>query len=131
MLPGLEIDAVPELEELAQALKVLLLEAVEEDDFGGPLQDLDFEAFGGAAPLRRDDVAAVEREGVAARRGFPAEPVLGESALPRLLGQVEVDAVELLAVGSSKSVPGSGTADGRQYSHGCHCEFACCCDSSS
>lgn len=95
---GLEVDAVPELEELAQALEVLLLEAVEEDELGGPLQNLDLEALGRATPLGRDDVAAIEGEGVAAGRRFPAQPVLGESALPGFLGQVEVDVVELLTV---------------------------------
>lgn len=86
MFFGLEIDAVPELEELAQSLEVLLLETVEEDELGGSFQDLDFETLGRTTPLRRGDVAAVESEGVAAGRGFPAQPVLGESALPGFLG---------------------------------------------
>lgn len=47
----LEVDAVPELEELAQTLKVLLLEAVEEDEFGGALQDLDLKTLRSTAPL--------------------------------------------------------------------------------
>lgn len=82
MFLRLEVDAVPELEELAQSLEVLLLEAVEEDEVGGSFQDLGLEALGRTTPLGRGDVAAVEGEGVAARRRFPAQPVLGEPALP-------------------------------------------------
>jgi hypothetical protein len=44
------------------------------------------------------DVRVVECEGIAAARRLPAEAVLGESALAALLGEVEVDVVEALAL---------------------------------
>jgi hypothetical protein len=62
------------------------LEAIEMDEIGGPLEDFDFKAFRSTTPLRRSDVATVQSEGVAARRGFPAQPVFGKSALSRLFG---------------------------------------------
>lgn len=40
--------------------------------FGGSLEDLDFVAFRGAAPLGAGDVAAVEGEGVAATGRLPS-----------------------------------------------------------
>ena len=95
----LEYRAVPVLEDFREAVKVLLLEAVELDDGGRvALQDADLPALGGAAPVGAADVRVVEGEGVAAARGLPAEAVLGESALPALLGEVEIDVVEALAV---------------------------------
>ena len=99
MLLALEGGAVPVLEDLGKAVKVLLLEAVELDDGGRvALQDAHLVALGGAAPLGAADVVVVEGEGVAAAGGLPAEAVLGEATLSALLGEVEVDVVEALAV---------------------------------
>ena len=51
-----------------------------------------------SAPLRTADVARVESERVAATGRFPAQAVVRESALSALLGQIQVDIVETLAV---------------------------------
>jgi hypothetical protein len=98
MLLALERGAVPVLEDLAQALVVLLLESVELDDARVALQDADLVAPGGAAPLGATDVAVIEGEGVTAADGFPSKAGLCESALAALLGEVKVDAVETLTV---------------------------------
>jgi hypothetical protein len=99
MLFVLEDRAVPVLEDLGEAVKVLLLEAVELDDGGRvALQDADLVALGGAAPVGAANVSVVEGKGVAAASGLPAEAVLGESAFAALLGEVEIDVVKALAV---------------------------------
>lgn len=98
MLLALQRGAVPVLEDLAQALVVLLLESVELDDARVALQDPDLVAPGGAAPLGAANVAVIEGEGVTAAGGFPSEAGLCESALAALLGEVKVDAVETLTV---------------------------------
>lgn len=97
MLLVFQHGAVPVLEDLAQAVVVFLLEAVELDDARVALQDPDLVALGGAAPLRAGDVAMVEGEGIAATGRLPSEASLGESALAALLGEVKVDVVEALA----------------------------------
>lgn len=49
----------------------------------------------GTTPLRAEEVGLVEGEGLAALAGgFPAETLLGETALARLAREVEVDVVE-------------------------------------
>ncbi|RBQ83434.1 hypothetical protein VDGD_20950 [Verticillium dahliae] len=95
----LEGRAVPVLEELRQALKLLLREAVELDDAGVAAEDLDLVALGGATPLGGCDGAGVEGEGVTSAGGLPSQARLGESALAARLGQIQEDAVEALAVG--------------------------------
>jgi hypothetical protein len=106
MLLALEGGAVPVFEDLAQALVVFLLEAVELDDARVALQDSDLVALGGTAPLRAGDIAVVEGEGVAAADRLPSKASLGESALAALLGEVKVDIVETLA-GAARVVSSS------------------------
>lgn len=96
VLFALEGGAVPVLEHLAEAVVVLLLEAVELDDARVALEDADLVALGDLAPLRAADVTMIEREGVAAAVWLPAEAGLCESASSALLGEVEVDVVEAL-----------------------------------
>lgn len=98
MLLVLEHGAVPVLEYLDQAIKVLLLEPIELDDARRvALEDANLVALGRATPLGGADVRVVECECVAAAGGFPAEATLCEPALAALLGEVEVDVVEALA----------------------------------
>lgn len=66
MLLGVEVDTVPILEDLEEALKVFLLETVEVDDFGGAFENLYFIALCCATPLSAGNVTAVEGPGVAA-----------------------------------------------------------------
>ena len=110
----LEVRAVPVLEELVEALVVLqlsassakphlglpylLLEAIELDDSRCPLKNLDFVAFRCSTPLRTADVALIEGKGLTASRGLPTQACLGEPAFSALLGQVQEDVVEALAV---------------------------------
>jgi len=98
VLLGLENGAVPVLEDLAQALVVLLLKAVELDDARVALEDADLVALGGTTPLRAANVAVIEGECLAAARRLPAEARLGKPTLAALLGEVKVDAVEALPV---------------------------------
>lgn len=111
MLLVLEDGAVPVLEDLAEAVVVLQVEAVELDDARAALQDAHLVALGGPAPLRAANVAVVEGEGVAAAGGFPAKARLCEPALATLLGEIKVDAVEALTenrgqlAGSSRATP--------------------------
>lgn len=104
MLLVLQHGAVPVLEDLAQALVVLVLESVKLDDAGVALQDSDLVSPGGSTPLGAADVAVIEGEGVTAARGLPAETGLCESALAALLGEVKVDAIETLTVGKRLAV---------------------------
>lgn len=98
MFLAFERCAVPVLEDFDQTVKVILDEAIELDNAGIALLDSYLVALGGSAPLRRCDVGAVECEGIAAGRGLPTEAVFGKSALAALLGEIEVDAIEALAV---------------------------------
>lgn len=93
----LEVGAVPVLEDLGEAVVVVVLEAVQLDDARGAVEDLQLVAPRRAAPLGASDLAAVKGEGVAATGGLPAEAVLCESAFAALFGEVEVDVVEALA----------------------------------
>lgn len=99
MLLVLEDGAVPVLEDLAKAIVVLLLEAVELEDARVALEDANLVALGDLAPLRTADVVVIERKSVATAVWLPAETSLCESASAALLGEVEVDAVEALTVG--------------------------------
>lgn len=94
MLLGIEVDAIPVFEDFDKTLEVFLLKAVEMDYFGGALENLDLEAFRGAAPLGTGNVAAVESPGVATARGLPAETIFSEATFTGLLGEVEEDIVE-------------------------------------
>lgn len=76
----------------------LLLETIKVDELGRSLENLDFVAFRSATPLRSRNITTIESECVAARRGFPAKSILGESALPRLLGKVEENVIEVFTV---------------------------------
>jgi len=49
----------------------LLLKAVQLNDARVSVQDLDFEALGGTAPLRTPDIALVEGEGVPSTGRLP------------------------------------------------------------
>lgn len=93
----LKRSAVPILENLAEAVVIALLEAVELDDAGITLHDANFVALGSSAPLRAANVAVVERERVSAGVGLPAEAGLCESAFSAILGEVQEDVVEALA----------------------------------
>lgn len=98
VLSALEVGAVPVLEQLGEALVILGREAVQLDNCTAvALQYLHLVALGRPAPLGRPNVGVIEREGVAAADGFPAEARLCEPALAALLGQVEVDVVEALS----------------------------------
>jgi hypothetical protein len=81
------------------------LEAVQLNDAGIPLQNLQLVAPGRPAPLCAADVALVESEGVAAARGLPAQAVLSEPALALFPGQVQVDIVKALPVAPSVASP--------------------------
>lgn len=101
VLLALEDGAVPVLEDLAQAIIVLLLEAVELENARVALEDANLVALGDLAPLRAANVVVIERKSVATAVWLPAEASLCESASAALLGEVEVDAVKALTVGLS------------------------------
>jgi hypothetical protein len=75
-----------------------LLEPVKLDQARISLQNFDFVALGGSTPMRPADVALVECKGFTAAGWLPAQTILGESAFPILLGQVQVNVIEALPV---------------------------------
>jgi hypothetical protein len=91
--------AVPVLEDFGQSIIVLLQKSIELDYTGfRTLYNLDLVALRSATPLRRGNVVMVEGEGLAAADRLPSETGFGESALATLLGKIQVDVVEALAV---------------------------------
>lgn len=125
----LEVGAVPVLEDFVESFIVLresqhplirsdkkkkigsahlLLKAVQLDDARIPLQNLHLVALCRPAELRAADIALIECESIASAGGLPSKSRLGESALAALLGQVQVDIVETLAVGAT--IPWSAAA---------------------
>jgi hypothetical protein len=94
----LENDAVPVLEEAANAVVVILGETIElVDDCVFTAEDLDLVALCCSAPLCSADGGLVESEGIAAADGFPSEAALGKTDLASLLAEVEEDVIDALA----------------------------------
>jgi hypothetical protein len=97
MLAVVQTYAVPRLEHLGHAIKVVLLEAVELYHAVVPREDLDFVSARRSAPLRLDDLRLVAGIRFTVR-GLPAEARVGEASRARLPRKVEVDVVERLPV---------------------------------
>lgn len=98
VLLALKGCAVPVLEDLAQAIVVLLLEAVQLNDSGIALENADFVSLGSLTPLRVANVVVVECKCITASVWLPTETSLCKSAAAALLGEVEVDVVEALTI---------------------------------
>lgn len=118
MFLGFEITAIPVLEYLTDALKVLpklsqvkkvkngqngangkthlLCESIKLNNARSPQQDLDFKTLRCPTPCRGTYIRKVQRKGISSIRRLPAKPVLGEPAFPWLLGEIKVDVVEAL-----------------------------------
>ena len=65
---------------------------------GGALENFDFVTLGSAAPMGTGDVAAIEGEGVATTGRLPSQTIIRKPALSWLLGEVEVDVVEVFTM---------------------------------
>lgn len=98
MLLCLENDTVPVLEEAADAIVVVLREAIElMDNCVLTAKDFDLVTLCCSTPLCGADGRFVECEGVAATYGFPPETAFSETNLSRLFAEVEEDVVDALA----------------------------------
>ena len=64
----------------------------------GALENLDFVTLGSAAPMGASDVAAIEGEGITTTGRLPTQTIIGKPALSWLLGEVEVDVVEVFTM---------------------------------
>jgi len=84
-----QIDAIPNLERFCGTVEVLLVKAIQLNDFGVACDDLDLVTFRRSAPLCCADLIAVQCEGLATAAGFPAETGFRQSASTRLLAKVK------------------------------------------
>jgi hypothetical protein len=93
VLAVVQVDAVPRLEDLGDAVEVVQLEAVQLHHSVVAREDLDFIAAGCAAPLRRDNLRLIAGVCLAVGR-LPAKARVGEPGRTGLPREVEVDLVE-------------------------------------